>query len=54
MRRELVGDFIEALSEIAAIDHLDAYGGALFALEIDAAFEKLEAGGWEINKKEVT
>lgn len=50
MRRDLVTDFIKALSDIEAIDHLDAYGGAIFALEIDEAFELLEAKGWKFDK----
>lgn len=52
LRRDLVADFLKALSDINAIGHLDAYGGALFALEIDEAFEILETKGWKIDKEE--
>jgi hypothetical protein len=52
VRRDLTEEFILALSKLEALDHLDVYGGALFALEIDEAFEMLEANGWEFNKQE--
>lgn len=50
MRRDLVEDFIKVLSDMDAINHLDAYGGASFALEVDEAFEILESQGWKISK----
>lgn len=53
MRRDLVMDFIKTLSDMDAINHLDAYGGAIFALEVDEAFEKLEEKGWKIDKEDV-
>lgn len=51
LRRDLVSDFLKILSELDAIDHLDAYGAAIFTLEIDEAFEMLEANGWKISKE---
>lgn len=50
MSRELTADIIRELSEIDSLNHLDAYGGACFALDIDEVLEKLKKKGWRFHK----
>lgn len=48
---DLVADLLKALSDEGNLDHFDAYGfGALYALDLQEAFEELQKMGWQFNK----
>lgn len=48
--QDLVADLLKVLAEQGSIDHLDAYGGALFAMDLQSAFEDLRKKGWEFDR----
>lgn len=50
--QQLVADLLRVLGEEGNLDHLDAYGGALFALDLQDAFAELRKKGWKFTKKE--
>lgn len=47
---DLVADLLKVLAEQGSIDHLDAYGGALFAMDLQGAFADLRKKGWEFDR----
>lgn len=51
MTREFVADLVKELFEVGNFNHLDGYGGALLALDLDEAMEGLQKKGWKISKE---
>lgn len=52
MTREFVADLVKELFEAGNFNHLDGYGGALLALDLDEAMEALQKKGWKVSKEE--
>ena len=51
--RIFVADLLKALFiDGENLDHLDGYGGALFALDLEEAIEALREKGWKFIKEE--
>jgi PhoPQ-activated pathogenicity-related protein len=46
----VVADLLKVLSEQGSLNHLDAYGGGLFAMELQDAFADLRKKGWEFDR----
>lgn len=48
--KDLVAALLKTLAEQGSLDHLDAYGGALFAMDLEGAFADLREQGWEFDR----
>lgn len=54
INREFVADLLKALFiDGENLDHLDGYGGALFALDLEEAMEAMRKKGWKTTKEEI-
>lgn len=50
--RDFVAELVKELFDGGNLNHLDGYGGALFALDLEEAMESLRTKGWRISKEE--
>lgn len=48
--QDLVADLLKVMEKQGSLGHLDAYGGALFALDLQGAFADLRKEGWEFDR----
>jgi len=49
-RRDFVAELVKELFDVGNFEHLDGYGGALLAMDLDEAVENLVENGWQITK----
>jgi hypothetical protein len=50
-KMEFAADLIKELSNLRALDHLDGYGGALFALDVYEAVKKTTENEWKLERR---